>query len=71
VVQQWVALATASPKHTRLRTVALGILTVAVVALGLTVSRTRQPKPAPQGALARILQQQAEQCRRTQTGAGP
>ena len=49
VVQQWVALATASPKHTWLRTVALRILTVAVVALGLTVSRTRQPNPPHKG----------------------
>ena len=45
VVQQWVPLATPSPKHTRLRTVALGILTVAVVALGLAACRARQPNP--------------------------
>jgi CubicO group peptidase (beta-lactamase class C family) len=71
VVQQWVPLATPSRKHTRLRTVALGILTVAaIVALGLAASHTRQPNP-PHKGLARILQQQAEQCRRAQTGAGP
>jgi CubicO group peptidase (beta-lactamase class C family) len=50
-VQQWVPLATRSTTHTRLRTVALGILTVAAaVALGLAASRTRQPDPPHKGA---------------------
>jgi hypothetical protein len=51
VVQQWLALATPSLKHTRLRAAALGILAVAAVtALGLAARhRPRQPSPPHKG----------------------
>jgi hypothetical protein len=45
VVQQWLALATPNPKHTRLRTAVLAILAVAAAAaLGLAKRRRTQKK---------------------------
>jgi hypothetical protein len=46
VVQQWLALATPSPKQARLRTAVLAILAVAAAAaLGLAVRRRTPRKP--------------------------
>ena len=47
VVQQWLALATPNPKHARLRTAVLAILSIAAVAaIGLAKRRRTQSKPA-------------------------